>query len=288
MNRASFGQHFLLAIAVILLAAASDISGNAAAQQAASVANNEPPEKRPAFEVATIKPADSGSGVRIIGFSRIGLTVKNIPLQTLLRVAFGFEDDRILGAPASVMTERFDIEAKVAEPDLPAWGKLTFEERRRMLQPLLEDRSKLKFHYETKVLPVYLLVIAKGGSKMKEFQPPGDPQTNGMRLTGRGQIEAHGTSMDSMCHELSQQVGRTVLDRTGLTGKYDFTLEFDPDGLAPMAGPAQSGQPGAPPPDSGKPSLFTAVQEQLGLKLESQKAPVSVVVIDHIEAPSPN
>jgi bla regulator protein blaR1 len=287
MNRVSLGRHFLLAIAVILLSAASDISGNAAAQQAAS-ANNEPPEKRPAFEVATIKPADSGSGMRIIGFSRIGFTVKNIPLQMLLRVAFGFEDDRILGAPASLTTEQFDIEAKVAEPDLPALGKLTLEERRRMLQPLLEDRFKLKFHYETKVLPVYLLVIAKDGSKMKEFVPPGDPQTNGLRLTGRGHIEAHGIPMDPLSHQLSQQVGRTVLDRTGLTGKYDFTLDWEPDDPAPMPGNAQGGQPGAPPPDSGKPSLFTAVQEQLGLKLESQKVPVSVVVIDHIEAPSPN
>jgi uncharacterized protein (TIGR03435 family) len=282
MNRASLGRHFLLAIAVILLSAA------AGAQQAANVAKSGPPEKGPAFEVATIKPAEAGNGMSWVGFPPTGLTVKNIPLQMLLRVAFGFEDDRILGAPAWVTTTRFDIEAKVAEPDLPALGKLTLQERRRMLQPLLEDRFKLKFHYETKVLPVYVLVIAKGGSKMKEFQPPGDPQTNGLRLTGRGHIEAHGIPMNPVSHELSQQVGRTVLDRTGLTGKYDFTLDWEPDDPAPMAGNAQGGQPGAPPPDSGSPSLFTAVQEQLGLKLESQKAPVSVTVIDHIEGPSPN
>ena len=282
MNRAWLGRHCLLATAVILLFAA------ATAQQAANVANNEPPEKGPGFEVATIKPAEAGNGMSWVGVPPTGLTVKNVPLHMLLREAFGFEDDRILGAPAWVTTARFDIEAKVADPDLPAWGKLTFEERRRMLQPLLEDRFKLKFHYETKILPVYALVIAKGGSKMKEFQPPGDPQTNGLRQTGRGHIEAQGIGMGPVSHELSQQVGRTVLDRTGLTGKYNFTLDWEPDDPALMAGDAQSGQPGSPPPDSGNPSLFTAVQEQLGLKLESQKGPVSVVVIDHIEGPSPN
>jgi uncharacterized protein (TIGR03435 family) len=101
--------------------------------------------------------------------------------------------------------------------------------------------------------------------------------------TGRGHLEAHGISMEFTVSVLSQQVGRTILDKTGLTGKYDYTLEWEPDDAPPMAGNEKG-----LPVDSGKASIFTALQEQLGLKLEPQKAPISVLFIDHIEAPSVN
>jgi bla regulator protein blaR1 len=136
---------------------------------------------------------------------------------------------------------------------------------------------------KTKVLPVYALVIAKGGSKMKEFQPPADPATNGLRYNGRGHLEAHGTSMEFTVSYMSQHLGRTVIDKTGLTGKYDYTLESEPDDAPPMAM-----NDDGPPPDSGKASIFTALQEQLGLKLVPQKDAISVLVIDQIEHPSAN
>jgi bla regulator protein blaR1 len=197
---------------------------------------------------------------------------------------------RILGAPSRVKTQRFDIEAKVAEADVPKLDKLTVEQRGLMLRPLLEDRFNLKFHQETKDLPVDALVIAKGGSKMKQSTSD-NPIANGLRLMGAGHLESKGVSIEFLAQVLSRQLGRSVLDETGLTGKYDYTLEWLPDAAPPMAGGGESGQPGnlnAPPPDSSGSSLFTALQEQLGLKLESQKGPVSVIVIDHIEEPSPN
>jgi uncharacterized protein (TIGR03435 family) len=206
-----------------------------------------------------------------------------MPVLFLLREAFGLEDDRILGAPAWVKTDRFDIEAKVGESDVPKVKTMTVDQRRLMLRPFLQDRFNLKFHYEDKVLPVYALVIAKSGSKMTEFKPPGDPATNGLRYTGRGHLAARGTAMEFAVSFLSQQVGRTVVDKTGLTGKYDFTLEWEPDDAPPMAGNDNGAHP-----DSGKPSIFTAVQDQLGLRLEPQKAPISVLIIDHIDLPSPN
>jgi uncharacterized protein (TIGR03435 family) len=235
------------------------------------------------FEVATIKPDKESDGPRFVGHTPTGLTVKNMPILFLLREAFGLEDDRILGAPAWVKTERFDIVAKVGEPDIPRLKMMTIDQRRLMLRPFLQDRFHLKSHYENKVLPVYVLVIAKGGSKMKDFKPPGDPATNGLRYSGRGHLEAHGTSMEFTVSVLSQQVGRTIVDKTGLTGKYDYTLEWEPDD-----GPPTAGTDNVLAVDSGKASIFTALQEQLGLKLEPQKAPINVLVIDHIEAPSQN
>lgn len=235
------------------------------------------------FEVATIKPDKASGGPRFVGHTPSGLTVKNMPVLFLLREAFGLEDDRILGAPAWVKTDRFDIEAKVGESDTPRLKTLTIDQRRWMLRPFLEDRFNLKFHYEDKVLPVYVLVVTKGASRMKAFRPPGDPATNGLRYTSRGHIEAHGTSMEFAVSVLSQQVGRTIVDKTGLTGKYDFTLEWEPDDSPPIEG-SDNGLP----VDSGRASIFTALQEQLGLKLEPQKEAISVLVIDQIGPPSAN
>ena len=149
-----------------------------------------------------------------------------------------------------------------------------------MLLPVLEERFNLKlYRHETREITVYELVVAKGGSKLKESAPDtagtnGNPMRRSMLLNGIGHLESHGTSIDPLAHELSRALGRTVFDKTGLTGNYDYTLEWTPDD--------------GPPTDTVGPSLFTAVQEQLGLKLEAQKEPVDVVVIDHIDKPSPN
>jgi bla regulator protein blaR1 len=236
------------------------------------------------YEVATIKPA-MVSGGSFVGRSPDGLSVKNMPIQWLLREAFGLEDDRILDAPPWVKTDRFDIEAKVAESDAATFKTMTADERKILLRPLLEDRLNLKFHYETKVLPVYLLTVSKGGSKLKKITSPADPKQNGLRYRGEGHLNAYGASMEVVVHFLSQQVGRTILDETGLTSKYDFALDWEPDD-APSATMGSNGN--VLPLDSRGASLFAAVREQLGLILEMRKAPISVVVIDAIERPSPN
>ena len=179
--------------------------------------------------------------------------------------------------------------------------------RRRKVQSLLADRFKLTLHRETKEFPVYALMIAKNGSKLQEVadtplesgppDPKGAPDgprkgMKGIRMD-RGEVSGQGATISLLAEVLSNQVGRTVLDKTGLKGHYDFTLKWTPDESqgAMIKGPGDGG-PGTgnapPPPDASGPSIFTAVQEQLGLKLESQKGPVEILVIDHVERPSEN
>jgi uncharacterized protein (TIGR03435 family) len=171
-----------------------------------------------------------------------------------------------------------------------------------MIQALLADRFKLTMHHETRELPEYVLVVAKNGPKIHEATP-GDTYSNGLKLRdgtpggpglvqmSPGHVAAQATTMDFFIHVLQQQLGTTVVDQTGLTGKYDIILDWTPEpnqvpGGVPSA--AQQGPGAAPVPDSPGPSVFTAIEEQLGLKLESQKGPVDVLVIDHVEPPSEN
>jgi bla regulator protein blaR1 len=252
--------------------------------------------KVPEYAVATIKPAKSDEGRVMMMFTPDGISVSGVPLQLLLREAFGVGDDRILGTPGWVKTDRFDVQAKVDGADAPKLEKLSMEQRRQMLIPLLADRFGLKFHHETRDLPVYALVIAKSGFKLKESNAPnaaagGEPPRRMTMIRGRGNIEGQGSSIENLVHVLSEQMGQTIIDKTGLTGTYDYTLNWTPDDAPPMGGEPGGGPPGgnnALPPDAGGPSLFTAIQEQLGLKLEPQKGPVDVIVIDRVAAPSAN
>lgn len=257
----------------------------------------------PAFEVASIKPDKSGTDMTMLRTTAVGFIAQNIPLRELLRQAYRVQDNQIVGAPTWVGSARYDIEAKVGSNDTDALRQLTPDERGLMMQPLLADRFQLKVHTETKDLPVLVLTVAKGGPKLHEAKP-GDTYPNGIKgfdgkgggaglmHMGPGQLTAQGLPISSFVQLLSQQLGHVVQDQTGLTGKYDFALQWTPDqdNSAMMKGPG-GGPPGlgdAPPADSAGPSLLTALQEQLGLKLESQKAPVPVLVIDHVEPPSEN
>jgi len=220
--------------------------------------------------------------------------MQGIPMQMLLREAFGVEDDRIVGAPGWAKSNRYDIEAKVDAADAPKLDGLKMDQRRLMLLPLLVERFNLKYHHETWQMPMYSLVIAKSGLKMKESKPD-DPAAkdrhgqHGLFMTGRGHLESTGTGIPFLIHVLSGQVGRTIVDKTGLTGSYDYSLQWTPDDAPPpMAGPDGGPPHGDGDDDASGASLFTAVQEQLGLKLESEKAPVDVIVIDHIDLPSEN
>src|ERR1700745_678292 len=186
--------------------------------------------KVPVFDVISVKPNKSESGmIRVMGRPD-GYFANNVSLQMLIQGAYGIREDLISGAPSWADSARFDIDAKVAGSDVEALKKLTPEQRRLMLQPLLADRFKLKIHVETKQLPVYELVLAKGGFKLKEATP-GDTYANGikgpdgvgrggMMRVGRGQLEAQGVPISSMANMLSQQLHQTVIDKTGPTGKY--------------------------------------------------------------------
>jgi len=277
----------------------------------------------PAFDVVSVKThKDEGMMMRIgISATPDGFQADGAPLQMLIRQAFGLSEDRIQNEPDWTRSARFDINAKVAPEDAPKLKALSMQERSAMILPLLEDRFGLKYHHETRDLQVYTLVVAKGGPKLKESapaesggeQPPPPPPPPGgiggpgggaargspggartmMRMSTQGMtLDARGASMASLSQIISQQIGATVVDKTGLTGKYDLTLSFMPDNFmlnGHMMGPGGGGPPG----DSGTqtqepvgPSLFTAVQEQLGLKLVAEKESVDVIVIDHVEQPS--
>lgn len=259
------------------------------------------------YEVASIKPSKPGAEGTQLNNLPDGFNGVNVNVMTLIQSAFGiFNDkDRIAGATGWLSSERFDVDAKMDASQAAEFQKLTPEKaalvRRHMLQGLLADRFKLAIHRESKDLPIYVLVVAKGGPKLQESKPA-DPNGNGivstggrgpvgsMRLTGRGgPLIAQAVPMSGFAQALSLHLGRTVLDKTGLTAKYDFTLQWNPDDVAiPPSGGAPNDQPASPPSDQFGASFFTAIQEQLGLKLESQKGPVEVIVIDHVERPSGN
>lgn len=265
----------------------------------------------PKFDVATIRPTKADDGNSMLMFTPDGISIHGVPIKMLLRESFGVEDDRILGEPSWVKT-RYDIEAKVDAEDAPKLKALKFDQRRAMMLPLLQDRFNLKFHHEKRDLTIYTLVVAKSGLKMKqstpdppksddakpEGPPPGSDPPNpnappklgrhSLMMNGRGHLESTGTSTAMLTHVLSSELGRTVEDKTGLTGNYDFTLQWTPDDVGtPMGGDAGPGK-GDTSPDAGGPTLFTALEEQLGLKLESTKTSVDVIVIDRIDPPSEN
>jgi uncharacterized protein (TIGR03435 family) len=266
------------------------------------------PPRGPAFEVASVKPNRSGElGVRLQIPGNDRFTATNVPVRELIRFAYDVQDVRLLGGPDWIHSERFDITAKAEQP-LPAWGPggppmpLLL-----MLRTLLADRFAVVVHQETRELPVYALVVAREDRKFgPEISPskldcesqaragrsgPPPPGANpaqptcGMRIAP-GQMVMGGTPMSQFANVLSNFVQRIVLDRTQLAGTFDFRVSWTPERI-PL-GPPPPGAPPLPPVDPDGPSLFAALQEQLGLKLESTRAPLDVLVIDRVERPTPD
>ena len=252
----------------------------------------------PAFDVISVKPDSTNGGMMRIMFTGDGLSVTNLPVHMLITEGYQLNDDEIFGEPAWARTDRFDMEAKVAGPDAATLKNLTFDQRRTMFQQVLTDRFKMTAHRETRQLPVYILVVTNGGPKFKESVVAAPTSANpcperAQFWVGPGSVTATNTKLPFMLQFLSRQLGRTIIDQTGLTGNYDFKLQWNqerPSGLPPGAAPGfapPGAAPASPDADAG-PSIFTALEEQLGLKLESSKGPVNVLVIDHIEKPSAN
>jgi uncharacterized protein (TIGR03435 family) len=268
------------------------------------------PAELPKFDVASIKPYKADDGRMMIRFSPDGVSLQGMPMRELVHSAFGVEADRIIGEPDWIKSTRYDIEAKVSPEDAPKLKDLKMEQRNAMMLQLLVDRFNLKYHHETRELPMYALVVAKSGSKMKPAKPdqdrpgtkalpPGEPRRSGdgerpaigehMLMMNPGHLESTGSTIDMLAHILSRQLNRTVIDKTGLTGEYAYTLDYMPENMPSLIPGAPEG--GSKPDmsaDLGKPSLFTAVEEQLGLKLEATKGTVDVIVIDNIDLPSEN
>jgi len=233
----------------------------------------------PKFEVASIKPADPNvPGFRIQTAPGGRYIATGVTVKFLIAQAYGVMEFQVSGGPSWIGNERYEINAKGESGIENKPGQMGLR-----LQGLLADRFQLQLAGEAKEMPIYALVVAKNGAKLKESTVGVD----GRRMqTGRGRIEVQGIDMASLANTLSQQVGRKVLDKTGLTGNYDFKLEWTPEFGQPQ-GP-KDGAAESAPVDSAGPSLFTAMQEQLGLKLESTKGPVEVLVIDRVEKPTEN
>lgn len=249
---------------------------------------------RPQFDVASIRLHQSGDSRGRFDTRNGRLTALNIPLQPILTQALGIKNFQLVGAPTWMILDRYDIEAE-------AEGNPSRQAMMQMVQALFEDRFQLKFHRETKEMPVYALVVSKPGKLHEaegDCQPaqrpkPGDPPPIpcGAVLMLRDRLAGRSVSWSRFPETLSRVTDRLVLDKTNLTGKYDINLEFTRDQgrfVAPPGDAAPTGLQSPQAADPSGPTLFTALQEQLGLKLESQKGPVDLVVIDHIQRPSEN
>ena len=268
-----------------------------------------PQAKAPlSFEVATIKPNAAGDNRTMMQNAPGGrLNMTGINLKRVILNAYKIQDFQVAGGPGWMDSDRWDIQTKAEENATPAQVS-------EMLQTLLAERFQLKFHRENREAQVYNLVVAKNGPKLEESKLDGGPGAANVTPFGRGgapgagpsmavgrgqfavmnsgaktQVNGGAMPMSQFASMLGNLVGRTVIDKTGLTGNYDVKLEWTPD---PGQGPAFGGPPpgggdrGAAPADAPLPSLFTAIQEQLGLRLDSTKGPVEVFIIDRVEKPT--
>jgi uncharacterized protein (TIGR03435 family) len=246
-------------------------------------------ESSPAFAVVSVKENKTKTLYGHAIFSEQGVSVVNMPLLNVIRMAYNMinsVDTEFINVPGWAKTDRYDIEAKVDVEDLDRLHKLTRPERQVMLQKLLADRFQLKVHVDKREQSVYLLVVPKSGPKINKVADIDPAQIKGPpegyippRITAR-EIDAKSIWMSSLAMMLTQIVHRQVLDQTGLSGNYDVALKWTPE----LASDGSSSTAGSDP----GPSIFTAVQEQLGLKLQPAKQNMDVLVIDHLELPSAN
>lgn len=266
-----------VAAAAIMLAACLALIPSALGQ-AVPLAQSSSPANAAAYEVISVKSSKRGCGVMSLNSSPGRLTIRCYQLRRLLFIAYSIRlVAAIPGMPGWGDSAPFDIDAKADEATTDAMNKLTEREQGNqthlMIQAILADRFKLRVHTETRKGPVYNLVIAKGGLKLKPTHE-GD-QPGGYYSWGSGRIQVRGGLIASLAYCLSEGLAdRTVIDRTGLTANYDIDLHWTPDDQEST-------------PDAG-PTLFTALEEQLGLKLVPSKGPIDTFVIDHVEKPSEN
>jgi len=268
----------LLALAAVALPALY-----LSAQQTAPAAGAGNP---PSFEVASIKPTKPGDGHHNWNGQRGGLSIENYTLRRLIREAYGLKSDsQVLGGPDWMGKQAYDIEAKYSDAEIAKMQNMRARERYHETQlavrALLADRFQLKVSQETRTISVYALVVAKGGAKLTpavaqldaEGKPRAEP--NHSLRDSNGHMTAIAMPMSGLADWFvnDPECDRVVIDRTGLTGDFDFKMDWTQD----------NGQ--GIPPDAQYPGLFTALREQLGLELKPDKAPVDVVVVANAVAP---
>ena len=263
----------------------------------------------PSFEITSVKRDTSETtSIRFGGPDISRFIATNVSAKSLIQFAYDVRNFELSGGPSWIDTEKFDVDGKVEDSLAQQLRALPQTEQqnqvRKMLQALLTERFKLKVRHEMKDLPIFALVVAKGGPKLREVPPP-DPRTAAplpelphpgapgvppgevefsMWGDGKASFTGAAATMANLARLLAIPTGRHVDDRTGLRGAYDFVLSYTMDS---SLGTVYLREPDAPPQASGT-SIFTAIQEQLGLKLESAKGPVDTIVIDDIQEPTPN
>lgn len=222
----------------------------------------------PAFEAVSIRRSLNGGLNTNISVSGGRLTVTNGSVKTMIRNAYDILAFQLAGEPRWLDTDMYDVVATTGRSD-----KIPADQLKLLLQSLLAERFRLRVHWETRETSVYALVPAKNGPKFQESSGTQEPGIN-THKEGPGKTHMKGTRepLSILAANLGNQLGRIVLDKTGLHGVYDWTLEWDPDVTA----------------DSTLPTLFTALQEQLGLRLEAQRGPMETLVIDSVGRPSEN
>lgn len=257
----------------------------------------------PRFEVASIKlyasdPAGWRQGYTISDPPNEGtFEATEVTVERLVEMAYGVHDSWLIqGGPNWFRSEKFDIQAKAGSAANQELSGLSGDQggaaKHRMLQALLADRFKLVVHRETKDLPGYALVIAKNGPKLREASGIEGRVEGQWGSNAQGLLSFRGTPMATLAEFVSERLGCVVVDHTGLEGKYNFTFQWPSvQTEAETSAGQEGGKQAANNPhmlDASEPSIFTAIQEQLGLKLEPAKNPVEVLFIDHIEKPSLN
>ncbi len=242
-------------------------------------------DANPAFEVATIKPSvpnSPGQGLNVGRGGGNAFTTLNLPVSELIKFAYAMHGKQVTGGPSWIESEKYDI---LAKPDAPGMPNAT--QLRSMVQKLLKERFGLEFHREKKELSAYVLTVDKAGVKMTKSN------SNGVNLPGfggrgPGAVGVRNATMTEFADFLQARVvERPVVDQTGLTDRYDFTLEWKPDTLPPAGGDGAA-PPALPQNIEDRVDLLTAMRQQLGLKMESAKTPVEVLVIDKITKPTEN
>lgn len=234
----------------------------------------------PDYDVATVKVNNTASGSIHVSIRDDTLQATNVQLASLIEVAFDIRRDQVIGLPHWAQVDHYDIIAKVVDMDAQQLRGLSGDQRKAMLQHLLEQRFHLQTHVETRTLPLLELSMAKEGIKFTEWQKPSDDkdQSKGSMNVNNEEMTATGVQMESLVRFLSSMTHMPVVDKTGLKGAYNLHLKWQREEEGQSSGLH----------DQALPTIYAALPEQLGLKLESGKGPVKVLVVDHIEQPIEN
>ncbi len=236
------------------------------------------------FDVVSIKQNKSIDGGMSIAPTDSSYRAVNVSLHQLIANAYFIRSSLVFGLPGWADSEAFDVDAKIVDPNMDELKKLSFKQKNFRIAMFLSDRFHLKVHTETRIVPVYELVIAKSGPKFKtekntataqfDLSKLGDHPGSGVTWMSNDELVAKGISMRRLGESLEDMAGRPIIDKTGLTGVYDIQLKWGFDK------PDDAGDVSAP--------VFTALQDQLGLKLQVAKGPMEVLVVDHVEQPTEN